>query len=354
MRKVLNILIVVFLASTIFNLLYSFAEERITLTTYYPAPYGVYRELRADQMAIGSGYRSATLSDGLLLVNSSVGIGTTAPNSKLEIDSLGGIESNETDGVRLHRFTYSSPTNDYAQINKAFGDVRFISRDITNAGSFRFQGYDGATYQDYLYIKRGGNVGIGTTDPTEKLELAGGEVAITTAGLQGNNFTDRGYDPERPQTGLQLIYGSDTGGLLLQSRSNPSAGNDWDTILYWGNDGDDNLRFSYAGWDGTKEILSEKMRITSGGNVGINTTSPLARLDVRGGYANTCLKIPYAANSGTTNCPENYVIALGQAADYFYSVNGVGTNPIPVSGYFVCCLACTDNNPPDGLCDGGP
>ena len=32
------------------------AQETLTLTTYYPAPYGVYVELRSKRMAIGNNY----------------------------------------------------------------------------------------------------------------------------------------------------------------------------------------------------------------------------------------------------------------------------------------------------------
>ncbi|MDD5568157.1 MAG: hypothetical protein PHY88_03010, partial [Candidatus Omnitrophica bacterium] len=33
-----------------------FAEDTLTITTYYPSPYGVYRELRAKRIAIGDDY----------------------------------------------------------------------------------------------------------------------------------------------------------------------------------------------------------------------------------------------------------------------------------------------------------
>ena len=57
---------------------YSFAEEVITLTTYFPAPYGVYRELRVNQIAVGSRYRQANLTDGTLLVSGDVVLGSVA------------------------------------------------------------------------------------------------------------------------------------------------------------------------------------------------------------------------------------------------------------------------------------
>jgi len=67
------------------------ANENITITTYYPAPYGVYKykEIRADQMSIGSTYRTtATLSDGDLIVEGSVGIGTTNPQFSQDLRVL--------------------------------------------------------------------------------------------------------------------------------------------------------------------------------------------------------------------------------------------------------------------------
>jgi hypothetical protein len=45
MKKVIMLFLVAFFASILITTFYSFAEERITLTTYYPAPYGVYRDM---------------------------------------------------------------------------------------------------------------------------------------------------------------------------------------------------------------------------------------------------------------------------------------------------------------------
>jgi len=63
-------------------------DESVTITTYYPSPYGVYRELRANQMTIGSAYMKNAVSDGNLFVSGNVGVGTaspviTAPNGKI-------------------------------------------------------------------------------------------------------------------------------------------------------------------------------------------------------------------------------------------------------------------------------
>jgi len=75
----------------------AFAED-ITITTYYPAPFGVYNEMRATKMAIGSGYlgSATTISNNILIVESGVGIGTTNPSYQLELsqDSAGKPTSN--------------------------------------------------------------------------------------------------------------------------------------------------------------------------------------------------------------------------------------------------------------------
>jgi hypothetical protein len=56
-------------------------DEEITLTTYYPAPYGEY-----DSLSIGSTF-VAPAEDGRLIVNDRVGIGTDNPQAVLDVMS---------------------------------------------------------------------------------------------------------------------------------------------------------------------------------------------------------------------------------------------------------------------------
>jgi len=76
----------------------AFAED-ITITTYYPSPYGSYRELRANRIAIGDNYiNTATYTweeadgDGGevdyqadLVVEGNVGIGTPTPKAAFHL-----------------------------------------------------------------------------------------------------------------------------------------------------------------------------------------------------------------------------------------------------------------------------
>ena len=109
-----------FLSLLIINYGILFAAEEITITTYYPSPYGSYNELGTNKFAVdinrvavasefaamqngdthigrsliigaggGSGFaydETAVTADGTLLVKGDVGIGTETPGEKLEVN----------------------------------------------------------------------------------------------------------------------------------------------------------------------------------------------------------------------------------------------------------------------------
>lgn len=88
---------------------YSIAEE-ITLTTYYPAPYGAYVDLTAtNSLVIGSNYAGTeTAPTSGMLVEGNVGIGTTSAATKLDVNgtvkATGYATGTET-GVATGTFT---------------------------------------------------------------------------------------------------------------------------------------------------------------------------------------------------------------------------------------------------------
>ena len=71
------------------------AEETVTIATYYPSPQGVYKTLKAKRMAVGDTYFQQNWPDqggtigaaADLVVQGSVGIGTTTPNNLLDVAS---------------------------------------------------------------------------------------------------------------------------------------------------------------------------------------------------------------------------------------------------------------------------
>ncbi len=112
------------------------AQEQITITTYYPAPFGIYREVRADQLAVGTAYRASALSDGMLIVADRVGIGTATPvaAATARLDVNGNINVQGTQ-VRMA----NSATHYY-------GDATNLAARV--AGDFYVQTQNGAAYRN--------------------------------------------------------------------------------------------------------------------------------------------------------------------------------------------------------------
>jgi hypothetical protein len=105
-----------------------------------------------------------------------------------------------------------------------------------------------------LAIDNSGNVGIGTTSPTKKLEVAG-DVTVKKIG---------------EDVDMSLVSGIGSSSTLsLGNRFEPGAA----AIKY------DNLTqvLSLKNW-----LTDDALVITQGGNVGISTKTPQAKLDVEG------------------------------------------------------------------------
>ncbi len=163
-----------------------FAEESITITTYYPSPYGSYRQLTADQIAIGSAYRNPTYADGTLYVQGNVGIGTTSPNSTKGSGYL------DVKDVYLRDVSRWASAGSVSYTYYCFSDSSWGTPVCTNAGGA--QGYCPSGYTQQLALGSWGRCYNSQSDYHSDYFLPPGGVCGTVTGYNiGGNYVGSAY-----------------------------------------------------------------------------------------------------------------------------------------------------------------
>jgi hypothetical protein len=205
--------------------------------------------------------RDETSAATRMAVNSSgnVGIGTASPSSKFEVIAATnkGVRIG-TAGTLTGIFSDATSPSGILEFSRSGDGVydSFIAKYESSTNSvLALYGREvlaiGTNGSERMRITSGGNVGIGTDTPATLLNLK----SSTTTELR-----------------LESV-----GGTFRSFIGFRTDGQKWDVGVNL-NDTNDALSFNSVG--------SEKMRITSGGNVGINTASPSSFA----GYLNTTLQ----------------------------------------------------------------
>jgi|GEM_PF-3112111 len=249
----------------------------------------------------------------LLTPNASgnVGIGTSTPTAKVTVQgNASGTTFQTTNSNGVQKFTVDdngdistgAPTAAHIQITATGGSQALaeyyqgaanprwaIGRDLLGGGmaglgfgsdaasisatgsaigepsqkTLALYTSDGTALNERMRIDAGGNVGIGTTTPQAKLHVYNSAVAAAS----GNEVLRIGtlYDGTIPGSGGYISF-TDAGNTALgQIRSTLEA------------NGQVGLSFSTY-----NSGLTESVRISNSGNVGIGTPTPQAKLDVNG------------------------------------------------------------------------
>ena len=181
-------------------------------------------------------------------------LGTTSDDgsSRLQVSGAATFSSSVTAG---QLYTYSNAAASgflqflYASANSSSRSWRLLN-DHVIYGDFGIQQsttQTGSTYQTRLYIDNVGNVGIGTTSPTQKLDVSG-------------------------------IIRANNGTIFAQASGTEGSGYQLSAITM-GYDSTNNIGWITAGGTSSRTNLSLQY---GGGNVGIGTISPTAKLEVNG------------------------------------------------------------------------
>ncbi|MCQ9207924.1 MAG: hypothetical protein NG712_00880 [Omnitrophica bacterium] len=143
MRK-LYIVSLIGIAALIIGL--AFAEQ-MTFTTYYPAPAGVYNDMA---------------------VMNSLGVGTTDPQEMLHVAGSGDL-------ILESSAAGSDVTNLYFMAGEGESDRPHftISAGEDPGDILLFESKESSNWETIMALKSTGNVGIGTTNPGSKLDVAG-------------------------------------------------------------------------------------------------------------------------------------------------------------------------------------
>ena len=95
-----------------------FAEEAVTITTYYPSPYGVYNSLQTDKLGVGDNSGDGKLNSadvptttGDAWIKGKVGIGTVAPGERLSVGSNTFQVNSSGNLVKVNNVAYSWPSS---------------------------------------------------------------------------------------------------------------------------------------------------------------------------------------------------------------------------------------------------
>jgi hypothetical protein len=185
---------------------------------------------------------------GSVLMSGSVGIGTSSPNFNNFGNALSLLASSGYGGIEV----YGSGSNNGGQIDFGSGNIRYASvsgefESSTN-GFLNIRTRRAGTMTDAVRITSAGNVGIGKSPRT-----TGGITLDVAGGIQSTN----------------------------------DSGNS--SYINFGQYSDPSLSYTYMQGDARSTGFlkfhtndTERMRITSAGNVGIGTSSPSAPLHIVG------------------------------------------------------------------------
>ena len=197
-----------------------------------------------------------------------VGIGTTSPTTKLDVAG----DSSTMMTVRNTGTTSSVIISNGSSSNQIF------SRGVNSSTGRDLSFVQGTS--EAMRITSSGNVGIGTTSPGQKLEVVSN---TTYDGIQikGSSIPTLGII-DTTNNAKFVAYVRDSDATIGMETNHPLTINTNNT---------------------------ERMRITSSGNVGIGTTSPSQKLDVVGGFIRSIstganlVQGAFVAQSSTTDSP---------------------------------------------------
>ena len=227
-----------------------------------------------------------------------VGIGTVSPGNQLEtsgtIVATGNDGSPSTGAFLAHNLLGNNAGRIGARDAGSNADLEVLGNDI------RFLS---GTGNESMVIDSAGNVGIGTTTPSVKLDVAG------TLKVLGNGLFN---SPTFPGSYVQMH--------VTTKHSNLYMSTDWGGGRVWRFIAGDLTAENFSLYDNTAG--QTRFLVNSVGNIGIGTTTPATKLDVTGTVTATAFA---GDGSSLTNLPASGWSLSGNSGTDGGTTNFLGT-----------------------------
>lgn len=259
--------------------------------------------------------------DGSGLVNSTayetatgIGVGTATPSSKFE-----SYESNSTTGA-ANGITIEQGSTGDASLHWLLTAGQRYTMGIDNSDSDKLKIGTSADLasNNLVTIDSAGNMGIGTTTPSVKLEVSstatGTSTPLAISNLNPSGSADAVYFNPKLANNVGTIFSA--GGQIFTKEQS------------WISGDNSTLNSAYRLFTTSNGSTIERVRVNSAGKMGINTTSPNARLMVSdsSGATETVALSFHSALSSVSNLPA-YGIGMGPTSSEGYlSIRGGSAN----------------------------
>ena len=294
----------------------------------------------------GSSNLSRWTASGTNIYNNNsgnVGIGDTTPSFPLVISKSSSSTGNGSDvSMRLGLNNPDQTNNNYALITFGDGTTQpgsgFFGMQFTdhtnNYGDLCFGTRGASGYGEKMRITSGGNVGIGTTNPTlSKLVISGGVTGSLGGGDAGITMINKFDNPDNSWSILPVISGVSNTGFCIRDNTDSV-----DRLVITGtgeigmgtnspakkleilSTASNHLRLAFnetAFWDmflnsadGSLRILKDNGKLftfTQSGNLGIGTSSPVGKLTVSASEGGKGIETQVTTGSGL-----QYIIAYNR------------------------------------------
>jgi len=235
-----------------------------------------------------------------------VGIGTTSPTYKLQVNGSGNTTG---DSVLVTDSNTVTTAVDIA--NTSSGAKKWRLQSVGSSVSGRvgnFELVETGSDLKALVVQPGGNVGIGTTTPAFLTHLYGSNPSLRIEDSTASNVLTFTQTSDYGAIGVNR---NNTNGAIFNSGKAAAS------IALRATNGDSFIVFATSASNNTDG--TERMRIDKNGNVGIGTTSPQYKLDVAGNI-----------NSNATITGNNILIKYQDVAEWVPSAEHLPAGTVVV------------------------